>query len=468
MAIRLFITSLFFIPAFAWPAFACAGTLPDFAQLAAEASPTVVNISTTQRVVESAPPVNEGAELPEDHPFDELFDRFFDEPAPQEPEIFDSSSLGSGVIISRDGDILTNYHVIKGAEEIIVKLADRRQLRATVVGVDQASDLALLKVAADDLPAAQVGDADKLRVGEWVMAIGSPFGFDYSVTTGIVSAKGRSVGEERYVPFIQTDVAINPGNSGGPLFDLNGKVVGINSQIYSRTGGFMGVSFAIPINLAMNVARQLKASGRVSRGWLGVDIQDVTRELAESFGMSRPEGALVRSVVTDGPAAQAGLEIGDIILKFGNQPVFAAEELPPLVGAMPAGGEVPLEVLRDGETRRLAVHLGEVPAEALPVAAEPPVRDAGLLGLTVRELKLAEREALALNEGGVLVERVSAGPAYDAGLRAGDVILSIDRVSVSDVEQFETAVDELPMNRHVAVLVHRGGSTVFLPIRLRR
>src|SRR5690606_20710324 len=271
-----------------------------------------------------------------------------------------------------------------------------RQLKAEVRGVDVASDLALLRIDAKDLPVAVIGDADELQVGEWVMAIGSPFGFDYSVTSGIVSAKGRSVGTERYVPYIQTDVAINPGNSGGPLFNMNGEVIGINSQIYSRTGGFMGVSFAIPINLAVDVARQLRTSGRVSRGWLGVDIQDVTRELAESFAMSRPEGALVRYVLPDSPAEAAGIAVGDIILAFNGGAVYAADELPPMVGGVPAGSEVTMSVMREGEAREVKVTLGEVPVETLPEAIEPFAANDGRLGLSVRELRFSERETLGV------------------------------------------------------------------------
>lgn len=441
-------------------------SLPDFSALAERTSPTVVNISTTQRVQR---PAEETPELPDGHPYDELYDRFFNEERePVVPENFESSSLGSGVIISKEGEILTNYHVIRGAEEIIVKLADRRQVRATVVGVDPASDLALLDIDADGLPVATLGKVQDLEVGEWVMAIGSPFGFDYSVTSGIVSAKGRQVGEEVYVPFIQTDVAINPGNSGGPLFNLDGEVVGINSQIYSETGGFMGVSFAIPIDLAMDVTDQLKREGRVSRGWLGVDIQDVTRELAESFGMSRPEGALVRAVLPESPAANAGIKVGDIILEFAEAAVYSASELPPLVGGSPAGTEVGVAVLRGGEMTTLEVRLGELPVEARPVATLPHSDDTGRLGMVARNLRFAERDSLGVDNGGVFVEEVNGGPAYQAGLRPGDVILSVDGRDISDMDEFENIVADLPLNRHVAVLVQREGTTVFVPLRLDR
>ncbi len=438
--------------------------LPDFVALAQKVNATVVNISTSQ------PPQQLAGALPgypEGEGYDDLLERYLPEQVPPEG-FYDSSSLGSGLIISAEGEILTNYHVVKDAREIIVKLADRRQLKAEVRGVDVASDLALLRIDAKDLPVAVIGDADELQVGEWVMAIGSPFGFDYSVTSGIVSAKGRSVGTERYVPYIQTDVAINPGNSGGPLFNLQGEVVGINSQIYSRTGGFMGVSFAIPINLAMDVVQQLRETGRVSRGWLGVDIQDVTRELAEGFGMSRPEGALVRAVLPDSPAAAAGIRVGDVILEFGERVIHAASELPPLVGGVRAGHEVSLKVMRDGRSTRLPVTLGEVPVEETPVLAAAEPEQNGLLGLDIRDLRFAEREALALPDGGVLIEDVRPGPGLDAGLQAGDIILSIDRRPVRNEKEFRSAVEDLPQDRHVAVLVQRAGSTMFLPLRVRR
>jgi serine protease Do len=440
--------------------------LPDFSTLAQRSSPTVVNISTTQQVRRTA---ETDPELPEGHPYDDLLERFLESPREEVvPENFESSSLGSGVIISVEGEILTNYHVIRGAEEIIVKLADRRQVRARVVGVDPASDLALLEIDADDLPVATIGNVDDLKVGEWVMAIGSPFGFDYSVTSGIVSAKGRRVGEEVYVPFIQTDVAINPGNSGGPLFNMDGEVVGINSQIYSETGGFMGVSFAIPVNLAMEVAEQLRTEGHVSRGWLGVDIQDVTRELAESFGMSRPEGALVRAILPESPAAKAGLKVGDIILEFAGQAVYSADELPPLVGSSAAGTEAPVAIMRGSNLESITIRLGELPVEVLPAGNAEPSREGGRLGLLVRNLRLAERSALGVESGGVLVEEVTGGPAYQAGLRPGDVILSVDGTAVADLAEFEALVGELPLNRHVALLVQRAGTTVFVPIRLDR
>lgn len=424
---------------------ALAAVPPDFSALVEQVSPSVVNISTSQR--EGVwPGVAEGTP-----------------PAPD--EVFEAATLGSGFIISPDGFVLTNYHVVRGAEEIIVKLSDRRQLPARVVGVDPPSDLALLKIAATDLPVAARGSAQALKVGEWVMAIGSPFGFDHSVTVGIVSAKGRSVGEEQYVPFIQTDVAINPGNSGGPLFNLAGEVVGVNSQIYSRTGGFMGVSFAIPIDLAMEVAAQLREEGQVQRGWLGVNVQDVTRELAESFHMQRPEGALVRGVMQDSPAAQAGIRVGDVILSFNKSAVVTAAVLPPVVGRSPVGEPLPLTVLRDGKPVQLQVSLGVLAAETL-ASWEEAETDSGRLGLVVREVRDEERATLGVAEGGVLVEQVSAGPGRTAGIQPGDILLRLDQKPIKDVRQFDRLVGGLPVGKAMAVLLQRQGDTLFVALRL--
>ena len=308
-----------------------ARSLPDFVGLAKENSPAVVNISIKQHKSASRFRHNfQMPDLPEDSPFNEFFKRFFDERqgSDDEPREYETQSLGSGFIISDDGYILTNNHVVDEADEVIVRLSDRREFKAEVIGKDKRSDVALLKIAADNLPkVVQIGSTEDLEVGEWVLAIGSPFGFDHSVTSGIVSAKGRNLPSENYVPFIQTDVAINPGNSGGPLFNLDGEVVGVNSQIYSRTGGYMGLSFAIPIEMAMDVAEQLKTNGRVTRGWLGVLIQDVTRELADSFGMDHPKGALVARVMPDSPASVAGLQPGDVILEFNGMEITSSSKL---------------------------------------------------------------------------------------------------------------------------------------------
>src|SRR5512139_1128741 len=328
--------------------------LPDFTELVEKHGAAVVNVSTTQ-IVQSAP-VAQGLEgLPEGDPFAELFRRF----APQMPREQETHSLGSGFIISSDGYILTNAHVVDSADKIVVRLTDKREYKAKVIGADKRTDVALLKIDANGLPKVNMGDPNLLKVGEWVLAIGSPFGFDSSVTAGIVSAKDRSLPQENFVPFIQTDVAINPGNSGGPLFNMRGEVIGVNSQIYSRTGGFMGLSFAIPADVALDIQKQLREKGRVARGRIGVVIQEVTRDLATSFGLDRPRGALVNSVEKGSPADKAGVEATDIILKFDGKPVDSSSDLPRIVGATRPGTSAPVEVWRKGATRNLSVTVGE-------------------------------------------------------------------------------------------------------------
>ena len=349
-----------------------ARSLPDFVSLAKQNSPAVVNIATTQHKDGGDSSHNfQIPDLPEGSPLNEFFERFFgdQEGFGGSPRGFDTQSLGSGFIISDDGYILTNNHVIDGADEIVVRLSDRREFVAELIGKDKRSDVALIKIDAGDLPKVKIGSTRDLEVGEWVLAIGSPFGFDHSVTSGIVSAKGRNLPSENYVPFIQTDVAINPGNSGGPLFNLDGEVVGVNSQIYSRTGGYMGLSFAIPIEMAMNVADQLRTKGRVSRGWLGVLIQDVTRELADSFGMRHPKGALVARVLPGSPAEKADLRTGDIILEFNGKEVGNSSMLPPLVGASRVDQPADVTVLRNGKRQVIAVDIGELPQEGRGRAA---------------------------------------------------------------------------------------------------
>ena len=432
--------------------------LPDFTELAEENSASVVNISTARRAPE---PSRRWREL------EEWFPDFL--PSPEIRRI-PRSSLGSGVIVSADGYILTNDHVIDGADEILVRFSDRRELEAAVMGTDPRSDLALLKVEAKNLPAASIGRSEDLQVGEWVMAIGSPFGFDYSVTAGIVSAKGRSLPNARrdnYVPFIQTDVAINPGNSGGPLFNLDGQVVGINSQIYSNSGGFMGVSFAIPIDVAMDVVEQLKANGRVSRGWLGVTIQEVDRDLAESFDLDRPRGALVNQVMPDSPAERGGLRAGDIIVEFNGRSVERSGELPHFVGRAGADAEAELLIVRDGEEQLLNIRTGELPDEGLAMrgdgrgqgAAQPSV-----LGLVVEDIPDALRERLNL-EGGARVLKAE-GPAREAGLRAGDIIAKLNNKPVEDLDGYREIAGNLPKGRSVPVLVIRGDASIFLALRV--
>ena len=449
---------------------AAARELPDFTDLAEQNSPVVVNISTHQasRTRSGQLKQFEMPQLPEGSPLNDLFRHFFGDQLDQMPE-HDTQSLGSGFIISKDGYILTNYHVIDGADEVIVRLTDRKVYEGKVVGSDKQSDVALLKIDADDLPVARLGQSSKLKVGEWVLAIGSPFGFDHTVTAGIVSAKGRSLPSESYVPFIQTDVAINPGNSGGPLFNLDGEVVGINSQIYSRTGGFMGLSFAIPIELAVSVADQIRTKGHVSRGYLGVLIQDVDRNLAESFGLKHPRGALVARVLPKSPAEAAGLQVGDIILEYDGKQLLNSSELPPMVGTSPVDGKAKLLVLRNGKEMEIAVQIGELPTEAEngPVELTPaePTRSERL-GLQLQDLSDTQREQLGIGAAkGVLVEAVVPGPARDAGIRDGDVIMMFNGVAVASVQTLEEQIAGLKGGQSVAVLVQRGDNPLFLALR---
>ncbi|NCF27832.1 MAG: Do family serine endopeptidase [Gammaproteobacteria bacterium] len=443
--------------------------LPDFTELVAKHRTSVVNISTTQKqTTGSRPQLPKGFEipdLPKDSPFNEFFRRFFGE---EEMEEFDSQSLGSGFIISSDGYIISNNHVIKNADEVIVRLSDRREFNAKIIGADERSDIALLKIDAEDLPTARLGTDYNLKVGEWVLAIGSPFGFDYSVTAGIVSAKGRSLPRENYVPFIQTDVAINPGNSGGPLFNLDGEVVGVNSQIFSRTGGFMGLSFAIPIDVAMDVAEQLQDKGRVSRGWLGVLIQDVTRELAESFGMGKPGGALIAKVLPDSPAEGAGFQVGDVVLSFNEHEVKRSSDLPPIVGRTRVGKRVPVEVLRNGESRTLYVVTAELPEqEAVTQAAVkvPDTAEDNKLGLAVTDLTPEQREQMESKDHGVMVTEVTDGPARSAGIQKGDVVLMLNGVKVESSSDFKRLASELPAGKAVSILVQRQGNPIFLALK---
>jgi serine protease Do len=447
--------------------------LPDFTQLVEDHGPAVVNISTTKKAVGLRGTLPHGLEipdLPEDSPMRELFRHFFGEtPGSDLPER-ETLQLGSGFVISPDGYIVTNFHVVEGAEKIVARFSDRRELVAEVVGTDKRSDIALLKVDAQGLQAVQIGRAKNLKAGEWVVAIGSPFGYTNSVTAGIVSAKGRSLPGENYVPFIQTDVAINRGNSGGPLFNLDGRVVGVNSQILSRTGGFMGVSFAIPIELAMNVVEQIKEKGYVTRGWLGVLIQDVTRELAESFGMSNPYGALVSKVYSDSPAAKAGFQPGDVVVEFDGQAVMSSAALPPMVGSTAIDRTVNVKVIRSGAEQELEVTIGELPddkqlklSRGMPPAGARPSNQ---LGVIVEEPSAELRQELGIESGGVLVKNVMPGPADRAGVSTGDVILMLDNQRVKDVEHFTELAAALPADRSVAALVQRKDGPLFLALRL--
>lgn len=448
---------------------ASARELPDFVTVVEEAKPMVVNISTTQKIKRKSPAFPHGRpQVPEGTPFDDFFRRFFGEEG-EGGEEFDAKSLGSGFIISKDGYILTNYHVIKDADQIIVRLSDRRELEAKVVGGDQRSDVALLKIEAEDLPVARIGDSSNVRVGQWVIAIGSPFDFEHTVTAGIVSALGRSLPSENYVPFIQTDVAINPGNSGGPLINMDGEVVGINAQIFSRTGGFMGLSFTIPINLAMDVKDQLQTKGKVARGWLGVFIQDVTRDLAESFGMEKPQGALVSRVIEKSPAEDAGYQVGDVILEFNGREVVSSSSLPPMVGVTEVGKEVPVVVLREGKRKTLKTTIGELPPDDEIVEAkieEPKEQKVNRLGVTVADLTDERRKELDIAKNGVEITNVESGAAMSAGIRRGDIVLKLDNKDVKDAKQFEDVVAKLPKGKNIAVLIHRGSGPTFVAIKI--
>jgi serine protease Do len=450
-----------------------ARNLPDFTVLAEQNAASVVNISTKQtsnRRQAHRFNIPEFEDIPENSPLGELMRRFFGEHGFQMPEEGPrKQSLGSGFIVSKDGYILTNYHVVDGADEIVVRMNDRREFIADVIGKDERSDIALIKIGADDLPAVNIGDSKDLKVGEWVLAIGSPFGFDHSVTAGIVSAKGRNLPSENYVPFIQTDVAINPGNSGGPLFNLEGQVVGINSQIYSRSGGFMGLSFAIPIEVAMEVADQLKTQGRVTRGWLGVLIQDMNADLAESFGLDRPRGALVARVLPNSPSERAGLQVGDVIVEFNDIPIRTSSALPPLVGRANVDEPARVKILRNGKERLVKVNIGELPPdEAVELAgAQPPKVSENRLGMMVSELteQLKRRHKLPARQG-VVVESVTGRASREAGIQQGDIILSLNGVDVEGVAQFNKLVAELPADRTVALLVHRTTGPIFLALRV--
>ena len=471
LKVRKFSLYVLFLGASLWGMqVAQANHLPTFVDLVKETSPAVVNISTTQKIQTGMPELPEGFEMPEfpeDSPFGELFKYFFEQEEQGDPGYHDAKSLGSGFIISKDGYVMTNYHVVKDADEIIVRLSDRRELKAEIIGVDPRSDVALLKIDATGLPVARIGKSSDLEVGEWVLAIGSPFGFDHSATAGIVSAKGRSLPRENYVPFIQTDVAINPGNSGGPLFNQEGEVVGVNSQIYSRTGGYMGLSFSIPIEVAMDVADQLKTSGKVSRGWLGVLIQDVTLDLAESFGMKHPRGALVAKVLPDSPALASGIRVGDIIVEFNKQEVMNSSNLPPIVGSSKVGVKLPVTVIRNGQEKTLNVKLGELPDDQTVAQANviPEKKTANRLGFTAVDLSDKQKEELEV-EDGVLVSHMVTGAASQAGVRKDDIILAVDNKPVTNLKQFNKIVKDLPGGKSVALLVQRSGSPTFLAIKV--
>jgi len=439
--------------------------LPDFTELVEKQGAAVVNVSTTQII--RAPQAFQGMpNLPENDPFNEFFRRF----APQMPREQESQSLGSGFIISADGYILTNAHVVDRADKITVRLTDKREYKAKVIGADKRTDVALLKIEATGLPKVALGSPEQLKVGEWVLAIGSPFGFDSSVTAGIVSAKGRSLPQENFVPFIQTDVAINPGNSGGPLFNMKGEVVGINSQIYSRSGGYMGLSFSIPIDVAMDVVNQLRTTGKVTRGRIGVSIQEVTRELADSFGLTKAAGALISGVEKTGPADKAGVRPSDVILKFDGKAITSSSDLPRIVAATKPGTKVGVQLWRKGTTLEVSLVVGEIQDNVDKQRGrdvkedEAQSQSVSRLGLSVSELNEAQKAELKV-EGGLLVEDVK-GAAARSELQRGDVIMAIGNVEIHSIEQFNEVLKKVPQGRNIALLVRRSEGTIYVPIKL--
>lgn len=449
-------------------AFAQMNELPDFTGLVEKHGAMVVNISAVQAQASLNGQVfPEIPGIPENSPFYDFFKKHmqpFSMPRRSEPK-----SLGSGFIISSDGYILTNAHVVEAADEITIKLNDKREFVGEVIGTDRKTDIALIKINATDLPMVTQGDPEKLRVGEWVIAIGSPFGFEHSVTAGIVSAKGRSLAQENYVPFIQTDVAINPGNSGGPLFNMKGEVVGINSQIYSRTGGFMGLSFAIPINVATEIADQLKVSGKISRGRIGVMIQEVTRELADSFGLTDNKGALVVSVEKDGPADRAGIKARDIILDFDGKEVAVSADLPRIVGNTKPNSRVSVKVWRDSSLKTVKVEVGEISsddaADNRKLRQGKKTDTSNRLGLALSEITAEQKKQLEIANG-LLVENVQPGIAGRSGIRSGDIILGFNSKDVTSVQQFNELLNQVKSGKNIALLVKRGDVTTFITMKL--
>jgi serine protease Do len=432
--------------------------LPDFAKLVEENGPAVVNISVTQNVKTSASMPDLG--MNQDDPFFEFFKRFQGQGRmlPQDPTPV--HGIGSGFIVSRDGLILTNAHVVQNAAEVNVKLTDRREYKAKVLGVDPQSDIAVLKIDGKDLPTVKLGRAQDVRVGEWVVAIGSPFGFENSVTSGIVSAKSRALPDGSSVPFLQTDVAVNPGNSGGPLFNLKGEVIGINSQIYTRSGGYQGLSFAIPIETALNVQQQLVAHGKVTRGRIGVTVQEVNQALAGSFGLKKPGGALISSVEDGSPAAKAGLKPGDVVVRIDGADVGSSLDLSSRVSAMKPGTAAKLEVWRDGKPREMTVSIGEAPGTKV-ASAETADLSGMKLGVAVRSLSPDEQKQADV-KGGLVVEQ-AAGAAARAGIRAGDIILAVNGKPVRSVDELKSAIKD---SKTTALLVKRDDARIFVPVEL--
>jgi serine protease Do len=436
-------------------------TVPDFAAVVEANKAAVVNITAT--TIKASADEQSQLRSPfgggEDDPFEQFFRHFQGQgQAPQVPR----TGLGSGFIVDKDGIILTNAHVVEGADEVRVKLPDRREFKGKVAGIDTTTDIAVVKIDAKDLPAVKIGEPSKVRVGEWVLAIGSPFGFENTVTAGIVSATSRSLPEGSYVPFIQTDAAVNPGNSGGPLFNMKGEVIGINSQIYSRSGGFQGIAFAIPIDAAINVERQLLAHGKVERGRLGVGVQEVTQSLAKSFGLDRPRGALVSQVEPGSPAEKGGLKPGDVIVAFNGKPIEQSNQLPPLVAQVKPGSPAKMDVWRNGRQETLTFSVGAMQAEKTAKAGRGAPEAGGKLGLAVRPLTPEERKESGIAQG-VIVEQVG-GPAARAGIQPGDVITAVNGMPVKSPQELRAAAEKAKQG--LALLVRRGEQSLFVPLEL--
>ncbi len=443
---------------------AMAKDVVDVADLVETHGPAVVNVSTTKLIKRNSGPAVPFV-IPGDEQMQEFFRRFFPPNVPGGPgQDIPARGAGSGFIVSSDGYILTNAHVVSGADEVIVKLIDKRKFTAKVIGADTRTDVAVLKITSPSkLPVVKLGNPAQLRVGEAVAAIGSPLGFENSVTAGIVSAKGRTLPSESYVPFIQTDVPINPGNSGGPLFNMRGEVVGINSQIYSRSGGYQGVSFAIPIDVAMEVVNQLKTGNKISRGWLGVIIQEVSSDLADSFGLDRPRGALVSQVTPGSPAEKSGLQASDVILSFAGKPVEDSSDLPRMVGMTKPGVKVPVQVWRRGAMKEISVVLGELPTDEV-VAQGQDNRAYSRGGLALSNLTPEQRRALKIDHG-LLVEETT-GDAARAGIRTGDIILAVNNTTMRTVEDFRKIIATIPKGKSAAILVRRGDGSLYIPLKI--
>jgi serine protease Do len=457
---KLVTTFLFFM------SFSYAVSLPDFTVLAEQQGSKVVNISSIKNAVNRG---NQQLSPQEEH-MQEFFNRFgIPMPpgmGPNDQQQKQMSATGSGFILESDGYIITNAHVVGEADSIIVKLADKREFQAKLLGIDRRTDVALLKIDAKDLPAVKLGNPKKIKVGEWVAAIGSPFGLENTMTVGVVSAKGRALPQqENYVPFIQTDVAINPGNSGGPLFNTNGEVIGINSQIYSRTGGYMGLSFAIPIDVAMDVADQLKNNGKVVRGWLGIAIQEVTDELTEALGLKDKSGALVAAVNKGAPAGKAGIEAGDVILKFNNKEIETSSDLPKYVRLTKPNNVVPVEIWRKGNIKTLRVKIGEMPDDRMQASNKKTIKEsANRIGLVLKETTAKDKKMLDGRNG--LVVTKASGPAVSSQIREGDIILALNNTPVTSVRAFNREINKTPKGKTIALLIYRNGDTLFVPVKV--